>query len=397
MNMTADLSKKNTGRKTLFLSILILVYYLLDLYLRTKNGPSLFLIWSGLGYSGIMYVLFRKQIKVRYLYLFSFILLSMLTSSFFTNNMELLGIFFNIQYLGIAYILNESKLNVNIITALVYIYILFFFYHIFLGTDPNQVFFSSRNHISTVLINILMIYYITLDKNGKKVNILPILFVLIISVWSVSRAAIFSMVLLFLGLFFLKLYQKKEYHVDKDKNRKIINIFSRAIFLLISIVLIVFLLRNLDIVKAIIDSIINSFKMLQFRFHRESYISFSRLGIITSYISEVSGNIKNLVFGVELSNTQSFIIYSNNVHNSFLTAHMYFGLLGFLGIVIMIFFSIVKYLKQKNWLYLIMFATVLFRASTDIIAFPGYLDSVIYFFILNGLNGVRISMRKTIK
>lgn len=377
------LSEKYYKRKDLWLSILLLVYYLVDLYLRTSFSQQIFLLWSGLGYLGVAYILFRKKVKLKYVYLLIILLFCMLMSSIFNNNMQLPGIFFSLQYVGIAFILSESKMNVKVITLLVYTNFMFFFYHIFIGTNPNTVFYASRNQISTVLINIIVIYYITLERNKNCVKILPVFLALIISIWSVSRSAIVSMVLLFLGLISLTLLQNKKHKKGSSYKKSWANIFHITAITLSLMGVVVYLLRNTYIIQTVVDRVMNNFKMFQFRLQHESYISSSRLQIIQSYIYEIADNFKNLIFGVELSSTQSFVEFSNNLHNSFLTAHAYYGLFGLLIILGLIFITLIRYLKKKQWLFLLLFVTLLVRVSTDIIAFPGYLDSILYFFVLD--------------
>jgi len=393
VNEPINLSEKHNKRKNFWLSILILVYYLVDLYLRTSYSEQLFLFWSGLGYLGVAYVLFRKKVKFKYVYLLLILLSCMLMSSIFNNNMQLPGIFFNLQYLGIAFILNESKLNVKVISLLIYINFVFFLYHIFIGTNPNTVFLASRNHISTVLINIIVIYYITLERNTKKLKVLPVFFALIISIWSVSRSAIVSIIIFFVGLVYLKLLQNKKHKIDSKHNKSWANIFYKTTIALSSIGGAVYLFKNTYIVQTVIDGIINNFKVFQLRLQYESYLSSSRLQIIQSYVYEIADSFKNLIFGVELSSTQSFALFSNNLHSSFLTAHAYYGLFGLLLILGLIFFTLIRYLKKRKWLFLLLFVTVLVRASTDIIAFPGYLDSILYFFILDASSADRLKSK----
>ncbi|MDD3416501.1 MAG: hypothetical protein PHY47_21265 [Lachnospiraceae bacterium] len=392
-DLLAD-STSGVEKHSILLSVLIYIYYILDLYLRTTNSQPLFLIWTSIGYVGVLYVILKKEIKIKYILLLNVLMFSMMLSSLFMGNMQLLGIFFNIQYLGIAFIISESKLNVKVMTILVYSNLFFFLYQILIGTDPNHVFFASRNHISTVLLNVLAIYYITSYRNKGNLNILPALLALIISIWSVSRSGMVSISLFFIGLIIMKLFQKQPLFKEKQTKKKINNIFSKTFVLLLIIAVIVYIFRNFYIIQSMLDSVNNNFKLLRFRIKYESYISFSRIDIIKSYLHEMSINLKNCVFGVKLSTTHSFLDFSNNLHNSYLTAHMYFGLLGFLGIIIMICFTVISYLKQKKWLYLLLFVTVLVRVSTDIIAFPGYMDSVIYFFILDALNRTSAHSKK---
>jgi len=394
MNYLIYDSKTKNNKSITWLSILIAIYYLLDLYLRTTSNNLLFFIWLTIGYVGFSFIIFRKNIKVKYIFLLFFILLSMLFSSIFTHNIELLGIFFNIQYLGISFILYEFKLDVKPIIFLIYFYIIFFLYQIFIGVDPNNLFLSSRNEISTVLLNVIVIYYITKYKNNDTINTLPLLFAFIISIWSVSRSAIVSMVMLVIGLVIYKLFNDKIFLKNKYNKKKIIIIFLKIIVLLFFIFIIVYIPTNFNVDHMLIGNLRNNYQKLINRIKYESFISSSRIRIIYSYMNEVSKSFKNLFFGVNMSDTKVFSSYSNNLHNSFLTAHTYYGLLGFLGLLLMIGNTFKNYYKQKKWLYIILLTTVLFRASIDIIAFPGYLDSVIYFFILDGMQFKRIHLKK---
>lgn len=386
--------ERRLEKQAFWLSLLIMVYYLLELYLRTVNNESLFWVWTSIGYVGILYIFFKKNVRVQYIFLLIFLLTCMLFSSLFVGNIELLGIFFNLQYLGITLILCKYKLNEKLISLLLFLYILFFLYQMFIGIDPNYLFMnSSRNHISTVLLNVLVIYYITMFKNNKRIHILPAFVALLISIWSISRSAIVSLSMVLIGLLIYSIWGKKTYFKNGNNRKRLSRTISRIIIILSCVFLIVYLFKNLTIVRMIATNLNNSYEILNFRLKYEGLNSYSRLGIISSYINESSYNIKNLIFGVDLAGSQSFSLFSNNLHNSFLTAHAYYGLLGLLGIIILIINAIRNYYKRKNWLFIILFVTVLVRASTDIIAFPGYLDSICYFFILDGIKNTKVKSR----
>ena len=129
---------------------------------------------------------------------------------------------------------------------------------------------------------------------------------------------------------------------------------------------------------------INSYNNLLQRLNREGFNDSHRQYLVDEYLKYATSNFKYFIFGVDIK-TSGFSEYLDyNLHNSFLTVHAYFGLIGLLGFSLLGIISIVRFAIHKKHMYLLILIVLLVRVSTDIIALPGYLDSIIFYFLIEG-------------
>src|SRR5699024_10158465 len=136
----------------------------------------------------------------------------------------------------------------------------------------------------------------------------------------------------------------------------------------------------------IIDSLKHNYEIIYNRTQTVGFQDDSREIIINEYLNEMESNSMSLAFGVPYKNSSLFSNFNNNLHNSYLQLHSYFGFAGLLMIIVGALMAIRKYIKNKNILYLFLFGSLLIRIMTDTVAFIGILDPLLYYFIITGVN-----------
>ena len=157
--------QKNHKNQSLIPSIAIAIYYLLDLTIRVTDNYAIFMSQLVLGYGILVGLLIYGKINLKHILIVLAVFFFMSMSSILIGNIEFPGIAYNIQYYAITLTLLSYTLNRKIINILFYSITLFFFINFILGMDANQVFITgSRNMVSTVYLNVLVIYYVTYTK-----------------------------------------------------------------------------------------------------------------------------------------------------------------------------------------------------------------------------------------
>ena len=110
-----------------------------------------------------------------------------------------------------------------------------------------------------------------------------------------------------------------------------------------------------------------------------------REAIIETYIARVSYSLSDFMFGVKLEGELVFEYFAYNLHNSYLKLHSLHGIIGLIAVLISIIITQYKFFVSRNFLYCGMLMVILVRISTDIAAFQGPFDPLIYYFILMAL------------
>jgi hypothetical protein len=242
--------------------------------------------------------------------------------------------------------LDQIKIS-NIIKGVLFIQITYVLIIALQGTNPNEFINASRNHVAVPFIFFGSLNFFLERKNNLYSNKLWYLFILLICVWSISRANIISGAVLFLMSFFS--FKNKSLI---SKHKKVISLISVSSF-------IAFILYYLENIKELL--FVKSFTLVKFFDDRNSVLENERFGLIDKYIEGL--NFIDYIFGKSVD---------YNIHNSYINLHALFGIFGFL------FFIFLAYKMKKRIIFLI---PVLLRSFTDTISFFGGELDFIFFYL----------------
>ena len=371
--MSKSLDTNNRKNGSGFASIIIVIFYMLYL-IKIKYGSfyyissvtSIFMIIIGIS-SLLLIILFEKipkKVTVISL-LFAYILFSFL-SSLYTENYRFQDYFLLLQYMGVGLLLIKFRLNNKIIRTSFYIHTLFFVLLILLGTHPNDVFTVSRNNISSIMIIQCSLLYMSDKQMDNKIKILPSIILFIISIWAIGRSGIISAIVLLVGIILIN---------QNSSKHKFFKAFSLTIFLS-SFYLVA--------INFLYDSI---FKNAVERESNQTLLDPARTMIIEEYLKKASESFYNLILGFHIKDNFVFSIFSYNLHNAYLRLHSLSGLGGVLIFIILIVRAAFMYFKDKNYILLLLLVVIILRMSTDILAFHGPFDPLIYYLTLNNFTG----------
>jgi hypothetical protein len=235
------------------------------------------------------------------------------------------------------------------------LYSAFVYLNIIRGADLDYILYQrSKNMVSFYALLYTVYYYIEDYRWNKRINIFPAINCAILSLMTVGRSSIVVSLLLLLFIF---CYQ-----------------FS--------------LISNISKIKrlAIIASLIVSFVYFNYQLLMQLYESsfgrFIELGVSMTgredinevYLNKIENDPISLIFGVTLDDP-IFATFDFNLHNSFFSAHYFWGILSFLffGVILAAFFV------KGGLFYKGLLVILLARGFTDQIFFIDFMDVIIYY------------------
>lgn len=359
--------KTPTIRATLFLELFYFAYFLKmligfsSILALLTNGAMLIC-----GFLSLYFIIReKKQVFKEPLFIFIIGLLSLgVVSSSYTGNYEIGDYLLPIAYFGIGLILIHFQLDFKIIRFFFLFYVAFFFINMLVGIHPDHIFTGfSRNAIPVFMLIQIILVYISFFQSNKKLPLYPSVIAVIISFWCIGRSGIIISFLLLFSITFIRMKDLKKVY-----NKK--NLLITSLIVIIGLVIITF--------TPLYDSVLgNAISRIQ----RLGFLDPHRGSIIKEYYSIASSSIWALLFGVPIYGSEVFAHYGNNLHNSYLRLHSLYGIS---GVVVMFYFIIrgfVGLIKGKNLLFLFLLALILVRMLTDIVAFHGPFDPILYFLL----------------
>lgn len=293
---------------------------------------------------------FKKFILLMFLFAVS--------CSVYSNNYRLNDYLLSIQYFGVALIPIFYKLNYSLFKWTLIILILYFIFHIVIGTNPNNIFSTSRNTVSIFLLIFYSYHVISAVQNKYPINIVLLCASFFISIWAMGRGGIVSIGFLLIVMPFCR---------DNKISIKLL-----LTYILIFIVLIY-------IVVHFGESVLKSALM---RFDSMGMDSNGRDEPNAEYLRLVFSSVFNFLFGGNLVDNPVFEALDLNPHNSLIRLHVYYGFCGFLLVAFFSIRSLIKYLIGINWVYIVLFLALFMRSLVDSAAFHGPFDGILYYLIL---------------
>ena len=236
----------------------------------------------------------------------------------------------------------------------------YFMIAILAGIKPDDILSCSRNGISIAMLVACISLYIILSIEDKKIDLIPSLITLIISIWAMGRSGIFSSLFLFLGLLFIKVRWNIKY------------IFIVMICLFTA--------------YCFFDDLYNL--VIKFSFFRNSIDLFiarfeagpeTRIAIWGNYFNNL--DISRVIFGVNVYTDPwpDGALNEYNYHNAFINLHLYTGLAGLI-VIVLIIFTLFKFL-MANKVFFFLFLIIILRFMTDTGLFFDAWGFIAYFFI----------------
>jgi len=281
----------------------------------------------------------------------------------FTNgNIDIQEILWPFAFMGLSMLL----LNFTISTAVskfMYIFaVITFITNILVVGSINEVsLLTSRNSVSTIMLFYFCVYSISMFENKHKISIIYPLLGLFVSVLSIGRSGILTFLLL---LILLLLF---EFKFDKYSLGYIKKLFPLIIPIMIFI--------------AISYCIFDDFILETFNNISTRGLESTRGLIWSEYLFKTFKSPLFIIFGTPISGTHLLDLYHENLHNSLLMVHAKYGLIQLVIILFMIVKAIVVNIKLKNYLFLTLIITVIFRMQFDYTNFNAQLDIVFFYLI----------------
>lgn len=298
-----------------------------------------------------------RNMKFFFLFLIgSFIsLITFLVRDFYINASLSLFLF---SFFILVQIFIEKKISYKVYLTLIALYLLFVLYRVISGVDLDEIMQGrSKNMVSFYYIILTCLFYIEYFKEKKRVILFPAFFCLLFSLFLIGRSGILTSLLLFLFILGYKLYSD-----NKIKSLKLIGLTGVSLFFLLSFYG---------------NYIFGLLEIGLSRFFELRIDGAGREDINNTYVSVMFNDISSFVFGVKLTDP-IFANYKFNLHNSFLSAHYFFGVFSFFLIGTCVY----AILKGRVFFYKLILIVLLFRGFFDQVFFIDFMDVVIVYLVL---------------
>ncbi len=224
---------------------------------------------------------------------------------------------------------------------------------------------SSTNYLSVLMLLASCFYYISLEREIGKIrllDLLPAVITFAISIWGEGRGGIISCA--FLLVFLLIMYMR----TVSGKNGK------RALLLWIVFLIAAILvyLRNYNVIDVFL-------RLGKFRV--AGLDNSDRLYIWNSYFSKTKESALYFLVGAPLNEIPIIAHFAGNIHNSFLQLHSYGGVFICIITAILMLKSLITYIRNKQYIILILMLSFTIRGTTDKYIFGQYGMPIMLFFI----------------
>lgn len=345
-------------RYVFFPSVIIFLYYCCRIFFLFNDSILKSVYPMVFGFFSLLYLLTVGQKSLPFIF-FLFLGTLLWFNTLFGGYAEhLFRPILPISYLLIVLLLINSNISVKSIQIPFYIFIVLYIFLVFvLLRDPNTIFVrTSRNTVSSILLEMGVLLQITKFRKIGTVDIFSSVLVFLLSVSASGRSGIVSS-----GLFLSLIILDKQ---TKSKNKIIF-----FIVVLSCIFCFIFLFRD---VLAIFLKYLTAKGL--------DYGEDPRSILLKDYLGVMKNNPEYFFLGVNQFdvNLRFFHHLNDNWHNSFLTLHSHYTLFGFIFICLLYCSSIVFGLS-KSKIYLGFLLVLSLRSFTDTIAFPGSMDIVLFY------------------
>lgn len=363
-----------------YVAILGIFFLTCFVFLINYNHYVFLMRWGFLGMGasiGYYHCLNKPYIRNAF-FILGFFLISWCMCRVFQErpNCSVVELLYTIGYLGISLLLivdAKSFKKVGLILTLLT-------EGIILAKIASGVYFTniilenSQNYVSVLILFFLLLYYSACRSDDQDFYLFPSYVFLFCSILMRGRGGIVVSAFQCVGITLFKINR-----VDKK---------YRVFFKIIIALIIVFLVAYLFVSG--IDLTDNKYYDLYFsRFNERGTVDLARIKIWKSFFNNNQSSVLSFLFGSDTT----LIRRDGNLHNSFLMCYAYYGLVPAVVIVMLVFSSIVKGVRQKEYYMVFLFLTLLLRSLTDQVFFQGYCEIFLFYYIVY-FHTIKIIKRK---
>jgi hypothetical protein len=372
----------------------------------SKIDTFLVITINALGFFGIL--LFWKRLFRTDILFFCFIMLaSSVLSYLLTRNSSIINYLTTLRFLGLVFIMLSTMLNKSWL-GIIMIFTLLQFTPVFYHSIGYNVFVrTSQNYHSVVLMLVNFIFNLSYWQENTKAPLIATFIPLAISFLSGGRGPILSYTLFFFGCALIN-YRKDAVPVKmRAKNYLSIILAISVLFLAMNIYA---NHKNLSFLVFPIDAIIiprgneilitskdvpeaserknsnNETRVVATQSRENEDMLFesgfrsnARVNIMKAYYKGMFRHPKYFFFGFPLKASKYIMRFNGNPHNSLIRLHANYGLFGLLTVSIMLLGALWTLIREREIGWIILMAGVILRGMTDIVAFPGNLDIIVYY------------------
>lgn len=351
-------------------SAAVMMYFIMLVLHNLYQSAMIEYIWYLVLMVCFCFGIVKKTIRIKKwpLLLLVFFTLSALANMILVGNSTLVGIGFVFIYIGVYELLAEEGLDDRYILIAIYVNCAIISLNIVRHGLGNAVMGElSNNFVSVLLLIPTIVYYTRLEKERKRIPVLPALAVTVSSFLAVGRSGIITSAMLLLFILW--------YITISDKNWK--NAYNQTLFRIVIVI------AGIAVVFVLISFIgrLQSLPIFQ-KFTRYGMYGTGRAGMWEEYLETMRPSLKSVVFGVNYKYLPLMVRYKNNLHNSFFNLHADYGLFVLLFVIYLFLLNCRECLKKKQWIYLSMMIVFFVRAFTDRIFGGGSSATPVLFFIL---------------
>lgn len=358
---------------TLISTLIIVLFYMANFLrmLEVATLPYLFVLLIA-GVLGWWWFLRSSYKKVVVLTTFLIMLVSTVLNGVFIGNVSAGDIINVICFFGLLLCLYISDVSVKSANIMMVLCLAFFIASLIRDPLEPQVFSSSRNYNSVILLLFAGVYYTALENHNKTIRVWPAILILLISIWSMGRGGILAGAVMLLGI----LYIRFKNQINQSKYHKVI---WSCLGLATSLLLVIILIQD-GFVRYILDNTI--FKLGKFSYADNSFADNPRVDLWSEYFSKTGCSIKYILLGAPLDQCMHIHFFENNTHNSFIQLHAYNGMFSCIIVLFLIMRAEWYYLKNNLSTHFLMLNILILRAMTDKFIFYQYGFPIFMYFLL---------------
>lgn len=344
------------------ISLVAFLYFMLrfvDLFLPvSKIYILLFTFVEAIPF--LWFILDRQKLSLKAFYVISMGMLFVIFSMIVAEEVYISEMMFTLLGIWFGYHLSEQGMDRHLAFRLFLIYLVVIVIRFAMTGSGNQVFItSSRNTISAVLILASVLYYSSFAE-GESIPLLPATVTFLMSCIAQGRGGIISSAVLLLGVV---LYDCLCAHTMSFKKVLVLAVFIAVVYLVYT--------RCYDLI----------FKQAMVRLFSENLMDNERIKYGNEYIAFMRTSWKYFLFGVSKNMLPSIMYLGGNFHNSYLGLHSVSGIGGCIIIFVLVLKSVVRSLRNRNFIRMLLLVVILFRMLTDILCFVGLYDPLFYYVI----------------
>lgn len=354
-----------TNTKKILVNFSVFMYFLLLLLTSLFENYIIFIFfYLSLLLCGIvgLYVQNLKLTIQKFLVIGLFVFMGIM-NIFIVGNTTINEIIFVLLFGIVSFTISSKELNEKTLLLILGLNIIVVLYkYLTVGLYGRLYTSASRNFVSVYLMYPTVIYYsIIARKKNEYINMLPVILVWILSLISRGRGGIISSTVFLIGVYIVKYRSMK-----LIKKMIVISIFFLAIAIaMLNISYILEKLRTSVIMELFVSNGMNS----------------SRTRFWSEYIELAVSNLKNFVFGANISDTFIGRYLEGNPHNSFIEIHILNGIFSLITIIVLLIKNGITSFREKNYLYFVCMLSIMIRAFTDHVLWASFGTPILFYFI----------------